>query len=947
MKKLFTLLLGFLFNFSSAQITFFKELNTTEEGSYPANFTEINGTTFFTVKDVETYKLWKTDGTENGTVQVSDQAVFASSSYENTINLYAFNNELYYFVQDIGFNSPISLWKTDGSVKNSLGDAVKLYFFNNKVYYFGDNKLYEVENGLKTPIKEFISYNGLNMYYRPTIINNHLFFFTLQHHSNSLFPRLSVWKSDGTEAGTSIIKDIDSLTHNISFSYKESLNQVLAVNNDVFFTVKRYTFRQNGTGVDKAIIELWKTNGVETEIVKTFDDTDYSYQTDETSSLVNFNQKLVFILKHSQLWISDGTADGTKRLKTFGHIHDDIYNKKWAFLNNKFYFSAYNNQQAELWESDGTDTGTVLVKALGPTTSFVPSFFATINNRIVFRTNTNELWQSDGTSAGTNFVQTIPTLAQDFGIKPEFIYTSNNTLLFANYDTQHDYELWKSDGSIQNTGLLKNINTSSKSSLISNKKVKVGKIWFFNGSDHRGGELWKTDGTPEGTVIVKDLNPGTAGLTIAEIVALGNTVYFTARFYNQNSLRLFKSDGTENGTVEIPLSNGTQYPVSPYKLVVSTEKLFFIGSGKLWASDGTENGTYPLQATSNYSDLPSTLTAVGNKVFFSLGSLWVSDGTQANTHQVFPSNVDSPLAPICFIEFKNKLYFFAGVQGQFGKQALYESDGTIVGTKIIKEFDESIQLTNSIYLFLQKTPDRLYFRAGHGIGTNLGDYYFNLWTTDGTTQGTYQLKTINFKGFPDISFTNINSQFYIFLEPKSVQSKLDVWTSDGTTQGTYKVSEKTAYSNVVSSAPLYNRLFLSYYDPQNGMELFSVNKTNTDISLISEIRVGVKTSYVQNLMDFDDKILFWANDGVRGTELWQYLPLDCNGNWNISKKSGSWASPDTWTCGRIPTADDVVIIKSEHTVALPPNYNAFAKFLTTQTGATLDIPNSSTLLVKP
>lgn len=946
MKKLYTLLLGFLFHFSSAQISFFKELNTTEEGSYPANFTEINGTTFFTVKDVETYRLWKTDGTENGTIQISSQALSVSPSYDDALNLYAFNNELYYFVQEMGFNSHISLWKTDGNVKSlvadSIGGAVKLYFFNNKVHYLSYNGLYKVENGITNTIKTWATTKNPINNYNAAVVNNQLIFFTYESISNNSI--LEIWKSDGTENGTSVIQKIDSLFNNSMYENREYGKQSIVIDNKVYFTANRLV-RTPSNGDIKTVYELWKTDGIATEFIKAFSISNYTDLTTKTSSLGKFNQNLIFLLNNSQLWISDGTSNGTKKLKSYDHINDDFYNKKWGVLNNKFYFAAGSYNELELWESDGTEDGTMLLKNLNPTASSNPDFFTTIANKLFFRANKNELWQSDGTSAGTAFAQTIPTPAQDFGLKPEFIYTSSNTLLFTNYDSQHDYELWKSDG--QNTALLKNTNTNSKSSLASDKKVKVGKIWFFNGTDHRGAELWKTDGTPEGTVIVKDLNPGAAGINIAEIVALGNTVYFTARFYNQNTLRLFKSDGTENGTVEIPLSSGTQSLVEPYKLVVSTEKLFFIGSGKLWASDGTEMGTYPLQATSNYSDLPNTLTAVGNKVFFSLGSLWVSDGTQTNTKQVFPSYEGAPLSPICFIEFKNKLYFFAGIPGEFGKQALYESDGTIVGTKIIKEFDENIQLTNSLYLFLQKTPDRLYFRAGHGFGPDMSDRYFNLWTSDGTTQGTYQVKTINFKGAANLSFTNIKSQFYLFLQPQSVPNKLHIWTSDGTIQGTYKVAEKPAYSNIYSSTALHNRLFLTYYDPQYALELFSVNKTNTDISLVSEIRAGINTSYVQNLMNFDDKILFWANDGVHGTEMWQYLPLDCNGNWNISKKSGSWASPDTWTCGRIPTSDDVVIIKSEHTVALPPNYNAFAKFLTTQTGAVLEVPNSSTLLVKP
>ncbi len=42
-------------------------------------------------------------------------------------------------------------------------------------------------------------------------------------------------------------------------------------------------------------------------------------------------------------------------------------------------------------------------------------------------------------------------------------------------------------------------------------------------------------------------------------------------------------------------------------------------------------------------------------------------------------------------------------------------------------------------------------------------------------------------------------------------------------------------------------------------------------------------------------------------------------------KSGNWNDTTTWSCGRIPTNSDVVIIKSSHLISIPANITVNAK----------------------
>src|SRR5438477_5728819 len=80
---------------------------------------------------------------------------------------------------------------------------------------------------------------------------------------------------------------------------------------------------------------------------------------------------------------------------------------------------------------------------------------------------------------------------------------------------------------------------------------------FFTATDAtHGKELWRTDGTADGTVLVKDVYPGTDsagnphGSSPANLTSVGGALYFTA-VDGVNANRLWKSDGTPDGTVVV------------------------------------------------------------------------------------------------------------------------------------------------------------------------------------------------------------------------------------------------------------------------------------------------------------------------------------------------------------------------------------------------------------
>jgi ELWxxDGT repeat protein len=122
-----------------------------------------------------------------------------------------------------------------------------------------------------------------------------------------------------------------------------------------------------------------------------------------------------------------------------------------------------------------------------------------------------------------------------------------------------------------------------------------------------GEGLWKTDGTEAGTLLVKDVNTGP--LTLFD----GNLFFFSSSLAG-----LWKSDGTEAGTevVKTGLSQSSELlAVDGGLLFASTDSDH---GNELWRSDGTQSGTVHVQDIFPGPDhsIPSAFTPLGDRVLF-------------------------------------------------------------------------------------------------------------------------------------------------------------------------------------------------------------------------------------------------------------------------------------------------------------------------------------------
>ena len=103
-----------------------KDISSGSDASLPRYLTNVNGTLFFSASDgsvdssandgINGRELWKSDGTEAGTVLVKD--ILAGSGDSSPRNLTNVNGILYFLAND-GINGE-ELWKSDGTAAGTV-----------------------------------------------------------------------------------------------------------------------------------------------------------------------------------------------------------------------------------------------------------------------------------------------------------------------------------------------------------------------------------------------------------------------------------------------------------------------------------------------------------------------------------------------------------------------------------------------------------------------------------------------------------------------------------------------------------------------------------------------------------------------------------------------------------------------------------------------------------
>lgn len=430
------------------------------------------------------------------------------------------------------------------------------------------------------------------------------------------------------------------------------------------------------------------------------------------------------------------------------------------------------------------------------------------------------------------------------GSYPTAISNCNGTLLFTALDANlvfGENELWKTDGTSEGTVIVKDINPNG-GSIASNfsNLIVIGNYAYFKADDGvHGQELWKTDGTPEGTVMVKDIHP-TVGGRPTHMLKVGNTLYFSADD-GIHGRELWKSDGTEAGTVMVKDARPGEYGSINSNSFTSTLTelngvIFYSAQDgtngeELWKSDGTEAGTVMVKnvnMNNNSGIYPETLIAYKDKIYFSANDqvtgheLYVSDGTEEGTMLFKDINSSSSFPVPNLLTISNDYLFFNAGDGVHGSE-LWRTDGTVGGTIMLKDINEG---TGGAFLGENKIIDfkgQLYFTAYDGET-------YALWKSDGTPEGTViAVNTDSAIGLGADMFY-VTGDLLLFSSEAATLTGMELWKTDGTQGGTQLVMDINSGNHASSPGGYYNHNGMIYFSAETdaaGRELWKYDISAT------------------------------------------------------------------------------------------------------------------------
>lgn len=313
------------------------------------------------------------------------------------------------------------------------------------------------------------------------------------------------------------------------------------------------------------------------------------------------------------------------------------------------------------------------------------------------------------------------------------------------------------------------------------------------------------------------------------------------------------------------------YGSNPSYLTESQGYIYFAAASAdgnaLWRTDGAEANTTIVKAfpNANLTFTDNLVAANGMLYFFvrdnfNVVSLWKSNGTEVGTTMVTELDYGSTAIPTNLVIAGGQLFFFMddGVHGN----ELWTSNGTAAGTKLVKDINGA---SSSSLNYGPETPvavgDTIYFAA------NDGSTGYQLWSSDGTEEGTQLVLDSGLYGFSPSRMLEFNDALYFFAYDSN--QRYTLWRSDGTSAGTQRVSDVSVRSTFSTLIEFNNEIYFTGGGSLNGgWELWKSDGTLGNAVQVTDINPGNLSANVSKVTPAGDTLFFVADDGVHGEELW-------------------------------------------------------------------------------
>ena len=412
-----------------------------------------------------------------------------------------------------------------------------------------------------------------------------------------------LWVTDGSQAGTHLVKEINPNTG-------ADIGDLRVVGNKIMFLANE----TRTTSLTTNDYDLYVSDGTEAGTMKVYDLNALSNTLlTEQSAGVSSNGKLIFCT-NTDVMVSDGTAAGSRSLAAIA-IASYTGGNGYCEMHGSVYFIVNN----DIWKSDGTVPGTTVVKSVADTTNWPLAYTTELkafDNKLYVigmkRGEGSDLFVFDGTATGTVSKVLNYCISNTY---PGSLALCGGSLWFTASDTSNYEWIYKlsssaaqpqrvelvlgllsyGNGKLYNTNLanngydvldaVTNVKTSfSKSGLTlgffgslggSNPGlVCMGDKMAFQAYDSASHQqvLCITDGTDAGTRIEMpigitqihpfDYSPSCGIIDLFDFTYYNDQLVIPANFNNAGrELWFYKEDGMSTGITDVELqSNVAVYP---------------------------------------------------------------------------------------------------------------------------------------------------------------------------------------------------------------------------------------------------------------------------------------------------------------------------------------------------------------------------------------------------
>ena len=630
-------------------------------------------------------------------------------------------------------------------------------------------------------------------------------------------------------------------------------------------------------------------------------------------------------------WVTDGTPEGTFRLVDLvPGPGSGAFQQAVALGGEVYLLGAGPADGPRFWRTDGTAAGTVpaedllgagrglLLLGVAPPVAGRFLYLATYS---VPDGGPQILWRFDAMTAeirellrGNSSGLADAPLGMPLG----------EGLVFYHFDVTTRSEPWFTDGTAGGTRLLRDIHPGIGSSGPFEAAPLSGRVVFAAEDDQDHRELWVTDGTPAGTVLLADLAPPHTSSDPRELTPHAGSLYFAARGHpitgdlyraqastggveliaegaggSLTSVRseLFMTDGSGR---PMALGPGATTPVTlgemrwaRYFTAGPGGRAYFgtLGSGEeLWSSDGTPAGTRLVvdidpewldACAEEYPDCPPPFrdhpsypsglaTASGALVFTAVPAgehvpaAWATDGTAAGTVRISPEGAGPVYETAAF---RGGVLFV--VRGFGGPSSLWWSDGTAAGTRRLHDFGAD------------RTPERLTVAGARAYFLVAGDGQpLALWRTDATLAGTAPVAPLGTaQALIEVDeIAAAGGRVYLSVHDDELGDEL--WVSDGTAAGTGPIVDLwpgPRGSNPAGLTGVGRYLVFAADDGESGHEPWLTDGTAVGTLPLGDLHPGPAPSSPAGFTALGDRVYFGADDGWIDRELWSFRLAQAGG----------------------------------------------------------------------